>query len=421
MKEKTKKIVYVSYGIAGIAVFAFFFHVQNSIHAANNVKQIDEEITNIKGGIESQQSKIDDLKNQINAYEKKIKSHQNQASTLNNQIQQLDAQAEKTKLAIALKNLEVEGATQKISVILNGINQLDRTIEEKKNTMSALMYDLYITGKASSLEIFVLNDTLSDYFQDVDSLENISAAIEDNIESIKQNKAHAEEKKITLEEEKTIFEQIKVDLEQQNNALRGQKTAKNILLDETKKNEAKYQTLLKQTRAEQASIDAEIVRLDKQLRQKLLEKSKLQNNLDSFSGEKFAWPVPENIITAYFHDPSYPFRTIFEHPAIDIRAAQGTAVKAAASGYVGKVQRDKNCTGSYAYVMIIHANNLSTVYGHLSRIDVEEEQFVVQGQQIGRSGASPHTCGSGRLTTGPHMHLEIRKDGIPQNPLNYLP
>ena len=280
MKDKNKKIVYIYYGIAGITALAFFFHSQKSMHAASNVKQIDEEITSIKGGIESQQSKIDDLKKQIYAYEKKIKSHQSQTNTLNNQIQALDAQAEKTKLAIALKNLEAENATQKISVTLNEINQLDNTIAEKKNIMSALMYDLYITRKASSLEIFILNNALSDYFQDIDSLENISAAIEDNIEGIKRDKAQTEEKKITLEEEKTILEQLKLGLEQENDALLGQKTAKNILLDETKKNESKYQTLLKQARAEQASIDAEIVRLDKQLRQKLLEKSKLQKNLD---------------------------------------------------------------------------------------------------------------------------------------------
>ena len=71
--------------------------------------------------------------------------------------------------------------------------------------------------------------------------------------------------------------------------------------------------------------------------------------------------------------------------------------------------------------MIIHANGLSTVYGHVNEIDVEEGRFVLQGQAIGRSGGMPGTCGSGRLTTGPHMHFEVRLNGIPVDPLLYLP
>ena len=70
------------------------------------------------------------------------------------------------------------------------------------------------------------------------------------------------------------------------------------------------------------------------------------------------WPVPSHYITAYFHDPAYPFRYIFEHPAIDIRASQGTNIKAAASGYVARVRWDTS--SRYGYVMLIHDNGLST-------------------------------------------------------------
>ncbi len=131
-----------------------------------------------------------------------------------------------------------------------------------------------------------------------------------------------------------------------------------------------------------------------------------------------AWPVyPKRGISAGFRDPGYYKRFKMQHNAVDIPTPQGTPLKAAASGYVYKAK--DNGLG-YSYIIILHKNNIRTVYGHVSQINVKEGQLVQEGELIGLSGGMPGTRGAGKMTTGPHLHFEVLENGVYKNPLDFL-
>ena len=99
------------------------------------------------------------------------------------------------------------------------------------------------------------------------------------------------------------------------------------------------------------------------------------------------------------------------HAGVDIGAAVGTAVRAAACGTVSSAGDDGSGYGNL--ICVAHSSTFSTCYAHLSKVLVSPGERVEAGQVIGRAGMT------GR-TSGPHLHFETRVDGSPVDPAPYL-
>ena len=98
------------------------------------------------------------------------------------------------------------------------------------------------------------------------------------------------------------------------------------------------------------------------------------------------------------------------HTGLDIANSTGTPIKAAATGTVVY----SGYKGSYGNLVIVaHTNSIQTYYAHCSRLYVSVGQTVTQGQVIGAVGSTGNS-------TGPHLHLEVRVNGVAKNPQNYV-
>lgn len=102
------------------------------------------------------------------------------------------------------------------------------------------------------------------------------------------------------------------------------------------------------------------------------------------------------------------------HQGLDLLADVGTLVYAAKRGKVASATQNK---GMGKYIIIRHPDNLVTVYGHLLNIFVRRNDHVRQGQVIGSVGKTGNARAVDML---PHLHFEIRKNGAPQDPLEYI-
>ena len=117
---------------------------------------------------------------------------------------------------------------------------------------------------------------------------------------------------------------------------------------------------------------------------------------------QWVWPVRGELSQGYSD----------AHRAIDISTEQGAVIVAADAGTVVYARWESS---GYGYLVIVdHHNGFVSYYGHLYGFYVDAGHTVARGEQIGELGTT------GR-STGPHLHFEIRQDGVPRNPLDLLP
>lgn len=408
--------------LAFLSVFLLF--IPNlSTNAQQTIPSISNDDVNSNSSLEELNKKIaekrktiDSINQQIAVYERTLDEKRGRISSLKNQLQILDAQIQKTELIVRLKKEQIDETSLEIFGLKREIQGKEDEVAEKKEKIAEFLRFIFSNSQKSNLEILLSEDSLSNFYNQARFMQDIESELKKVLTSLKTLKERLEIEQKNLSDKNEGLKQLVVGLESSQALMGRDKLVKSAVLDQTKSDEQKYQKLLQEMRAEEERTNNEIVSLEKILRERL--KKEGNKSLDAFSGQKLIWPIAKNTITAYFHDPDYPFRNVFEHPAIDVKSQQGSPIKAAASGYVS---RAKDAGMGYSFISIIHADGLSTVYGHVSCINVKEDEFVAQGQNIGCTGGLPGTRGAGRLTTGPHLHFEVRYNGIPVNPLDYLP
>jgi len=411
VKIKNRKISVMAFLLL-MALGGSCFLFPSIIAAQSSSSDIDA----LNQKISDKKNSIDSLQKQIDAYTENIKIKQAEAKDLNDQIGILNNEIAKINLNIEVTNQKIEEANLEIQSLNIKIDQLQKQIDDLKIKISQYIRLIYKNDQISYLEVMLTNDNFSSFFDQLKYAEEIHSNLKNSLTKFVQNQADLEIEKQNLEAEVKKEEDLKNQLQRQMAELNEKNSAKQIVLLQTNLTQKQYQSYLSQLKSQQQKINSDIVSLEKSIREKLAEEAAGQ----TLGSSKLDWPVdPSRGISAYFHDKDYPFKYIFEHSGIDIRAYQGTKIKAPANGYVGKIQFAGN--KNYAYILLIHNDGISTVYGHISATYVKTNDFVTRGQVIGLSGGMPGSVGAGPLTTGPHLHFEVRLNGIPVNPLNYLP
>ncbi|MFH1142222.1 MAG: peptidoglycan DD-metalloendopeptidase family protein [Candidatus Uhrbacteria bacterium] len=375
-------------------------------------EDVSDDINELNDDIEEKQTRIDEIDRRMDLYQSEIDAAQDQEITLSNETALLENKIALTELDIESTQLQMDEVELEISVLEHKINELEAQLIRQREVLASILRRINEFDDDSILELVFSTDNFSELFDQVRYLEEVNSDLDDALEQAQATRDSLQLEQLGREERLERLAVLQEDLAAEQLRLEHEMGAKQVLIAEAQYSEAQFSTLLYELRQEQQYVDQQVALLQREIESLLYEHDEIGD------ATVLTWPLDPSYrgISAYFHDPSYPFRHLFEHPGVDIPAPQGSQIVAPAPGYVAWVKQGR----SYGnYVMIIHANGLATLYAHLSQPLVEADQFVTRGEVIGLSGGMPGTSGAG-LSTGPHLHFEVRLNGVPVNPMNYL-
>lgn len=370
-----------------------------------DIKELQAEIQNKKAEVES-------ITRQLDEYRSRIAAFNNKAESLAGDVALLENEQALAELDIAATQTEIDTEYLEIQLLQERMADTDAELVTQQASLEDVLFALHKQDmRGGPLEVVIGAHDFSDVFRAASQLADMNTDLQKALASTQETRTTLVEQEAERIERLAALTNLEQELQNKANTLDATKNAKIVLMSETQESENEYRALLGELRQEQQAVSARISELQDNIDQRLATEDA------SYTGNTvISWPL-SGTITAVFHDPTYPFRNLFEHSGLDIAVAQGTAVEAAAPGIVAWAKTGRMYGN---YVMIIHANGMATLYAHMSRLDVVQDQYVARGEVIGLSGGRAGSPGAG-FSTGPHLHFEVREDGIPVDPFKYLP
>ncbi len=380
-REKLKRIMAMVCAL--LVVAAFILSIIMPAALAVTQKQLDDADAKTKQAQKELQQAQDARKAalaQYNAIDKQI-------SDTEDEIGRIETQIEQTKEDITLKQEELKAAEEELL-----------KYEAVFMVRARAMYE---NSEIDYLEILFGADDFGDFLSKIEMISQLMDYDNGILDKLKETKEKITAAKEELENILVRQEENAASLETRKASLNETLMQKQTMLEAMTKDVEKYKALYEEAeRAEQELI--------RQNRSALSYSA----NPVKYTGGKFIWPVPASSrITSQYGYRIHPvYKTKKFHSGIDIGAPYGVDILAAADGTVTLATTN----GGYGKCIIInHGSGITTLYGHNSTLLVSVGNKVTKGQVIAKAGSTG-------VSTGPHLHFEVRINGSTTDPMQYL-
>ncbi|HZK02263.1 MAG TPA: peptidoglycan DD-metalloendopeptidase family protein [Anaerovoracaceae bacterium] len=343
------------------------------------------------------QDKLNELNRQIDKLQTRIKAGKAQEAKLSSEIKNLDCLIEEAECEIRDLQYEIEKTNKEIAIVEAQMKAKKEEIKSQNDEMGSRIRAMYKNGDVGLLEVLLGSTGITDFLTNLDMAQKIF----DNDVSLLEK----------LEDQHKAIESQCSKLESLRRNLKAKEQSEATKQDQLQISRGDVSQLKSQVSDENKTLARQVDKLNEEANAFIAEILRLQGGGD-YVGGGLAWPAPSSKrVTSEFGYRLHPILKVNKlHTGLDIGVASGSQVVAANDGKVIKAAWNN----SYGYmVMIDHGGGIVTLYAHNSQLKVKTGDIVVRGQTIALSGNTG-------ASTGPHLHFEVRVNGVYKDPRNYL-
>lgn len=362
--------------------------------ATKELTEAQKEKEALERELEEAQQTIDDLKESKGNVEEKVAGLNQQLINISARITALENQLTEKSNEIADAQVQLEAAKQQEAA--------------QYEDMKVRIQFMYESGQTTYLETLLSSRDISEFLNAAEYIAQI-----ESYDRQKLNEYQATVEFIANMEAQ--LEQDYADLKTLKSTVESEKAAVAAMMKQKETELAGIQNDISNTQDEAAFYEAEIQAQEEMIaaiKRAEAEKAAAGAANNPYTGGAFTWPCPSStrITSEYGPRESPTSGASFNHKGIDIGAAGGADIVAAADGTV-KAATYSSSAGNY--VMIDHGGGLYTVYMHASSLNVSAGQTVSAGQVIAKVGSTG-------ISTGNHLHFGVSLNGSYVSPWNYL-
>lgn len=371
-----------------------------TVFAEDNIQENQEQSNVAENTLDSLNVQKSDLENQIQQKESEIQYIQEDMSATLLELENLSQEIADKQNEIAeieLKEIELNKYIETTEVELTSLKE---KYAKQKKALEARLVAMYKFGNASYLDVLLNSKSLSQFLSNCYYLTIITKTDINLLKSVEEKRDSIQTLANNLETKKNVLMVSRETREKTQIALSNMKIIKDKRVTELNEQDLALHQEIENYRQQIQSVELEIKKLA------------LANVGEKYVGGIMAWPVPGyTTITSQYGMRTHPITGVYKlHTGTDISAPIGATFVAANDGIVVKAEYN---TAYGNMVMIDHGGGISTLYAHGSEILVSVGQTVFKGTAVLKVGSTGYS-------TGPHAHFEVRVNGNPVQPLDYI-
>lgn len=386
-----------------ILIILFLFISSNlTLESVKSVGKVEELDIQLKEK-EKEKERINSALKEINSLIESMKTKQNTVFAELNKLE--------NEVSIAAKELdnfetEEEALKKSYNDVSMEIERLSNSIKEREEHLNKILFTLYKNYTLNYSSYIFSSQSFNEIMDKSMYLQFLISADKNYVSSLKNDK---EKHSSLLKEQVDKQVRLSVLIDEKKNKMEELSYLEKKTEDEIsklslilEKSEKERETLIESQNRTEREIKELIAKKAEELRKKKFKQTPMG---------PLIWPI-NGPVSSKFGMRLHPIFGVYRmHTGIDIDASYGTPISTVQNGYVVFA----GWLGGYGNTVIIqHDEKYSTLYGHMRSYDVSEDQFVKQGFTIGKVGSTG-------WSTGPHLHFEVRINGEPVNPLDFLP